>query len=526
MPMWCTCTDAVQSPRVIPAPHHRIVRIPPGECVVLNSAERAPYLLLIEVLNGDLDFDPAKRTNKDILQKIVAKENERKGASRDLIPFGDNRRTQSMPTNGTPGPLGPETPELSDGPFIHSSAPQSPDQSLVKLADDEEIDLVEQLYGPDESLRSRNIDLSDSIVLPPALKNKDLDIAAWSRSSSIPPTPALEQGAPFVANTSSAATLTPNHIQRSFSSQPPSPNPEATSPMPGGKALSLDDYSERMRTAAVMLAQLNASLVWDANPPTAPNLNPMAGSMPGSTSQPSESSSGPLSWLPVTNWLSITPPSPIGAGHGAVPSGSGPVHPSLAPNPPHGHAASGTPRMKLQPAEAAAIRDRIMKEMLALEEERMERMLENKEGEGGSGSGGGGGGMIGGAVNTAEDEGIIRRELNKVDPSAVVFSESWAAKKSRVRHGSPYGHLGTCTVEFITAKVFCFRMWNQCAEVCGPASWDCLSVIVKTGGDLRQEQLATQLIQEFRRIWQEENCQCWARQYVHSSIPVLACDEC
>lgn len=108
--------------------------------------------------------------------------------------------------------------------------------------------------------------------------------------------------------------------------------------------------------------------------------------------------------------------------------------------------------MKLQPAEAAAIRDRIMKEMLALEEERMERMLENKDGEGGSGSGGGG--MIGGAVNTAEDEGIIRRELNKVDPSAVVFSESWAAKKSRVRHGSPYGHLGTCTVEFIVAEVF------------------------------------------------------------------------
>lgn len=451
MPMWCTCTDAVQAPRVIPAPHHRIVRIPPGECVVLNSAERAPYLLLIEVLNGDLDFDPAKRTNKDILQKIVTKENERKGASRDLIPFGDNRRTQSMPTNGTPGPLGPETPELSDGPFIHSSAPQSPDQSLVKLADDEEIDLVEQLYGPEESLRSRNIDLSDSIVLPPALKNKDLDIAAWSRSSSIPPTPALEQGAPFVANISSAATLTPNHIQRSFSSQPPSPNPEATSPMPGGKALSLDDYSERMRTAAVMLAQLNASLVWDANPPTAPNLNPMAGSMPGSIIQPSESSSGPLSWLPVTNWLSITPPSPIGVSHGAVPSGSGPVHPSLAPNPPQGH-APGAPRMKLQPAEAAAIRDRIMKEMLALEEERMERMLENKDGEGGSGSGGGG--MIGGAVNTAEDEGIIRRELNKVDPSAVVFSESWAAKKSRVRHGSPYGHLGTCIVEFIAAKVF------------------------------------------------------------------------
>ena len=89
--------------------------------------------------------------------------------------------------------------------------------------------------------------------------------------------------------------------------------------------------------------------------------------------------------------------------------------------------------MKLQPAEAAAIRDRIMKEMLALEEERMERMRETGVMKLGIGSG---------DTNTAEDEGIIRRELNKVDPSAVVFSESWATKKSRVRQGSPYGHLG------------------------------------------------------------------------------------
>lgn len=43
------------------------------------------------------------------------------------------------------------------------------------------------------------------------------------------------------------------------------------------------------------------------------------------------------------------------------------------------------------------------------------------------------------------------------------------------------------------------------------ASWDCISVIVKTGDDLRQELLAVQLIREFQRIWQEENCQCWAK---------------
>lgn len=81
--------------------------------------------------------------------------------------------------------------------------------------------------------------------------------------------------------------------------------------------------------------------------------------------------------------------------------------------------------MRLQAHDASAIKERIMQEMLALEEERMERMRENREMESimriDNISG----------MKTAEDEGIIRRELNKADPSAVVFSESWAMKKVR-----------------------------------------------------------------------------------------------
>lgn len=80
-------------------------------------------------------------------------------------------------------------------------------------------------------------------------------------------------------------------------------------------------------------------------------------------------------------------------------------------------------RMKLARAEAQAIRDRIMKEMLSLEEERMERMKGSESDAMIRGS------VVSGSSKSAEDEGIIRRELNKVDPSAVVFSESWAAKK-------------------------------------------------------------------------------------------------
>ena len=53
--MWCSSSDKPDPATIIPEPHHRIVRIPPGESVVLNSAERAPYLLLIEILHSDLE---------------------------------------------------------------------------------------------------------------------------------------------------------------------------------------------------------------------------------------------------------------------------------------------------------------------------------------------------------------------------------------------------------------------------------------------------------------------------------------
>ena len=35
-------------------------------------------------------------------------------------------------------------------------------------------------------------------------------------------------------------------------------------------------------------------------------------------------------------------------------------------------------------------------------------------------------------LKTAEDESIIRKELSRADPSAVVMGESWAAKKVRL----------------------------------------------------------------------------------------------
>lgn len=51
------------------AQQNRVVRIAPAEATVLNSAERVPFLLLIEYLKDDVDFDPDSDTNKELLAR-------------------------------------------------------------------------------------------------------------------------------------------------------------------------------------------------------------------------------------------------------------------------------------------------------------------------------------------------------------------------------------------------------------------------------------------------------------------------
>ena len=168
--------------------------------------------------------------------------------------------------------------------------------------------------------------------------------------------------------------------------------------------LTLEDYSNRMEAAAVMLAQLNANLVRE----------PVTEAF-----RSTEVSSGTKSWIPGSGWM----------------IGTSPV--TNTPSPEAGIATSAV-RMRLQPSEAAAIRERIMQEMMALEEERMSRTRTDFDGwsqKAGYTRG-----------KTVEDEGIVRRELNKADPSATILQESYERKKARIRHASPYGHLANWDV--------------------------------------------------------------------------------
>lgn len=250
--MWCQSSDAVRGSSRTPEPHHRIVRIPPGEAVVLNSAERAPYLLLIEILNGDLDFDPEKRGNKEILRKVVTKEAEQKSTWLDFGPGSARQNTPNLEASQ-------RTPMTSivRSPYFPGGPPTAASSTSAFSNDDEEIDLVEQLYGNDQPLRSQMFDIEDSIALPPTPKNRELDMVTWARSSPIPPSTSGElitRQTPVIPQHIRTPSLRQSPSLSSSTSQTQTPPSESEST----RILSLDEYSDRMRTAAIMLAQLNA----------------------------------------------------------------------------------------------------------------------------------------------------------------------------------------------------------------------------------------------------------------------------
>jgi phosphatidylinositol 4-kinase len=80
--------------------------------------------------------------------------------------------------------------------------------------------------------------------------------------------------------------------------------------------------------------------------------------------------------------------------------------------------------------------------------------------------------------------GGVQRRGDRDDPSAAIFGEAWEAKKERIRKSSPYG-------------------WMK--------NWDLVSVIVKTGADLRQEAFACQLIHVCHKIWKDAGVDVWVK---------------
>jgi hypothetical protein len=91
-----------------------------------------------------------------------------------------------------------------------------------------------------------------------------------------------------------------------------------------------------------------------------------------------------------------------------------------------------------------------------------------------------------GAARMENDQktGGVRRKGDRDDPSAAMFGEDWKTKRERIRRSSPYGR---------------------------EPNWDLLSVIVKTGSDLRQEMFATQLIRICSKVWEDAKVPVWVK---------------
>ncbi|KAI9712508.1 MAG: Phosphatidylinositol 4-kinase pik1alpha (PI4-kinase)(PtdIns-4-kinase) [Chrysothrix sp. TS-e1954] len=92
-----------------------------------------------------------------------------------------------------------------------------------------------------------------------------------------------------------------------------------------------------------------------------------------------------------------------------------------------------------------------------------------------------------GAARMENDQktGGVRRKGDRDDPSAAMFGEDWVSKRERIRKSSPYG-------------------WMK--------NWDLLSLIVKTGSDLRQELFACQLIRICSKIFEDAKVPVWVKK--------------
>lgn len=413
--------------------HARIVRISPSESVVLNSADRAPFVIHVEVLEDDLDFDPDRRQNVEDLRRAL-KERETGGAvgivarsgavgskaGRKSLESGMELGRRNEDGGASVG-VGRRQESIGNGDISTSSSKDDEVEELLSakvVEPPKEVDLVEQLYG-DISIHEAAM----ATIADPTIQNRSVDEQAWARVASD------EDPTPTPSPTSSRFSAAPSRPSLS-----PAGRSLPSNVRPGGRtvsarqAISLDDYAERMRMAAIMLAQLDASQAESAGVvatgtaaagtlvglpvATVTGIGGVVGGVVGAgfgavasafhrrDVQAGQSSTGVVAALDTASAAAGTS---FVAGAPPIPAAGRPSTSTLSP------AAPLPPSQRqrvLAPVEATAIRNRIMGEMLALEEERMERMREDGRARSGWTTSAG-----------VEDGAVVMRAVNKDDPS-------------------------------------------------------------------------------------------------------------
>ncbi|KAJ2894153.1 uncharacterized protein MKZ38_007899 [Zalerion maritima] len=187
--------------------HHRIVRLNPAESTVLNSAEKVPYLLMVEILRDDFGFDPESPDNQRLLANLMAEQ-------------GQKRRIF----------------DLSESPSIPTSGSGRPDPEPS----------VDSVFEPTSG------DLGSSPLMKPAG-----EISSHKFQSKHPHNlPRLSSGATTVSTFSDNATPRSSGAETSRSS---SPTRKAAHSTPRVEPQDVSALATHMRAASQMLAQLDAT---------------------------------------------------------------------------------------------------------------------------------------------------------------------------------------------------------------------------------------------------------------------------
>ncbi|KAK8253327.1 phosphatidylinositol 4-kinase-like protein PIK1 [Phyllosticta capitalensis] len=381
------CPPTLEGGSAAQSKHHRIVRLNPAEATSLNSAERVPYLLMVEVLRDDFDFDPDTEANQKLLAKLLS---EKETNKRRLFDISDSSRPTIIPDPDQPPDSG------VDSVFEPTDGDLGSKDLLIRDPDEDELmnglasaSLIAAGYSGTRSSQARSPNGTQSM--------SPLGTMSTSRSSDM--------------GTSRTNSPVPRKMTLPMSNKIQAPD------QPDFSAL-----ATHMRTAAQMLAQLE-------------------------------------------NSSSKRPKAEVAAIKAKIISSMQ----SLEEQSFYVDEVNNAPTFDSIMAEPKA--DAIGAEPEDLEDAAIDPSASTSAG----------------AARMENDQktGGVQRRGDRDDPSAATFGEEWTAKKERIRRSSPYG-------------------WMK--------NWDLISVIVKTGADLRQEAFACQLIQVCSKIWQDAQVPVWIKR--------------
>ncbi|VEU23729.1 DEKNAAC104829 [Brettanomyces naardenensis] len=155
---------------------HKLCHIAVNESAVLNSAERVPYLLLIEYFSDGMDFNPDSPANREFLQ------NREKFGDDGKYRFDLAYRNTVAPDSGTPvsssstiltGKRVPSARSLSEAPGQRIEESDLGDVSVVRLTN--KIDDRDALMFPTKSFFSEDQSLHNQI--------RDIELSLHSRTN-------------------------------------------------------------------------------------------------------------------------------------------------------------------------------------------------------------------------------------------------------------------------------------------------------------------------------------------------------